>query len=228
MRIIFVRHGHPDYSMDCLTELGHKQAAATAIRLKEEGIQKIYASSCGRALETAEYISRELTLSIERCDFAREIDWGSIDGEPIFQNGNPWYTVEDMVTRGQPVMYTEWMDRKPFSSNKVVSHVRNVSQSMDTWLSTLGYEREGDFYRVGETTKKTIAMFSHAGSSSAMLAHLFNIPFPFVCHAMSPKFTGITTVSFSDEEGTIVSPKFEILNDARHIQNLQVENIYGN
>ena len=77
-------------------------------------------------------------------------------------------------------------------------------------------------------TKKTIAMFSHAGSSSAMLAHLFNIPFPFVCHAMSPKFTGITTVSFSDEEGTIVSPKFEILNDARHIQNLQVENIYGN
>ncbi len=29
MRIIFVRHGHPDYTNDCLTELGHLQAGAS-------------------------------------------------------------------------------------------------------------------------------------------------------------------------------------------------------
>lgn len=58
MRIIFVRHGHPNYVKDCLTDLGHKQAAAAAKRLKEESIQKIYASSCGRAVETAEYTAR--------------------------------------------------------------------------------------------------------------------------------------------------------------------------
>ena len=38
MRIIFVRHGHPNYVNDCLTELGHKHAAAAAERLKDEGI----------------------------------------------------------------------------------------------------------------------------------------------------------------------------------------------
>ncbi len=27
MRIIFVRHGHPNYERDCLTELGVKHAA---------------------------------------------------------------------------------------------------------------------------------------------------------------------------------------------------------
>lgn len=228
MRIIFVRHAHPNYAMDCLTNLGHKQAAAAAKRLKEEGIQKIYASSCGRAVETAEYTARELSLNIEQYDFAREISWGSMDEEPIFRNGHPWRTVDDMVAKGQSLVYTDWMDREPFCNNKVIQHVQSIAYNTDAWLNTLGYEREGNYYRVGENANKTVAMFSHGGSSSAMLARLFNLPFPFVCGTMCPEYTAITIVSFSSEIGTLVSPRFEIMNDARHIQDLQVENIYGN
>ena len=33
MRIIFVRHGEPDYKNDCLTAEGHIQAEAVAKRL---------------------------------------------------------------------------------------------------------------------------------------------------------------------------------------------------
>ena len=57
MRIIFVRHVHPNYVNDCLTELGHKHAAAVAERLKDEGISEIYSSTCGRAYETAGYVA---------------------------------------------------------------------------------------------------------------------------------------------------------------------------
>ena len=32
MRIIFVRHGHPNYRKDCLTELGHAHAEAAPSR----------------------------------------------------------------------------------------------------------------------------------------------------------------------------------------------------
>ena len=39
MRIIFVRHGHPDYIKNCLTEIGHKQAEAAAQRLS--GLEKL-------------------------------------------------------------------------------------------------------------------------------------------------------------------------------------------
>ena len=35
VRIIFIRHAHPNYTKDCLTEIGRKQAAAAAKRLKE-------------------------------------------------------------------------------------------------------------------------------------------------------------------------------------------------
>ena len=41
MRIIFVRHGEPDYANDCLTEQGRIQAEACAQRLREEGIEEI-------------------------------------------------------------------------------------------------------------------------------------------------------------------------------------------
>jgi RimJ/RimL family protein N-acetyltransferase len=44
LRIIFVRHGEPDYANDCLTPEGHKQAAAAAERLSVEGVREIYAT----------------------------------------------------------------------------------------------------------------------------------------------------------------------------------------
>ena len=53
MRIVFVRHGEPDYARDCLTENGKIQAALAAERLREEGIEEIYSSPLGRAAETA-------------------------------------------------------------------------------------------------------------------------------------------------------------------------------
>jgi glycosyltransferase involved in cell wall biosynthesis len=39
MRIVFVRHGHPNYADDCLTELGHEHAEAASLRLLNEGIR---------------------------------------------------------------------------------------------------------------------------------------------------------------------------------------------
>ena len=73
MRIIFVRHGEPDYANDCLTPTGRAQAAAAAERLSGEGIAAIYASPCGRASETAGYTARRLGLPVTTLDYMREI-----------------------------------------------------------------------------------------------------------------------------------------------------------
>ena len=86
MRILFVRHGEPDYARDCLTDEGRRQAAAAAERLAGEGIQKIYASPLGRAHETAAFTARRLGLGIETLDWMREITWGGpglpVEGHP--------------------------------------------------------------------------------------------------------------------------------------------------
>jgi probable phosphoglycerate mutase len=57
-----------------------------------------------------------------------------------------------------------------------------------------------------------------------VLGHIFNLPMPFVYYTIRPSFTAITVVTLSDTEGELVSPRFEIMNDARHIEGLGAEN----
>ena len=227
MRIIFVRHGHPDYAHDCLTELGRQHAAAAALRLQDEGIEAIYSSTHGRAMETASHLADALHLPVTGCDFMREINWGSVDGEPLFADGHPWDTVDRMVAQGESLVDPDWQNSETFRRNRVVQCVEKVAAGTDAWLATLGYTREGLYYRAGKDTKRTIAAFGHGGASTAILAHLFNLPFPFVTSTMGPDYTGITIVELPDAEGALVKPRLEMLNDARHIRGLTVENYFG-
>lgn len=227
MRIVFVRHGHPNYKDDCLTELGHLHAKAAAERLKNEGIQKIYSSTCGRAFQTAEYTAKALSLDVQGLDFMREIKWGGEKCADLPDKGHPWETVRTMADEGLDLLNTDWDKNYPFEVNPVVGCCHKMADDIDAWLKTLGYTREGLYYRVGERPFDTVALFSHGGSSSAALAHIFNLPFPFVCSAIRPDFTAITVVKFSDEQGKLVAPEFEIMNDARHIKNISTENIFG-
>ena len=87
MRLIFVRHGEPNYDLDCLTELGHKQAKIAAKRLLNEGIEKIFSSPLGRAYQTAQAFSEASGLKqIEIVDFMREIRYGLEDALYIDDN----------------------------------------------------------------------------------------------------------------------------------------------
>lgn len=227
MRIIFVRHGHPDYKNDCLTELGHLQAEAAAQRLSEEKIAKIYSSTCGRAFETAQHIAVPHGLEVEGCDFMREIGWGSTDDTPLFENGHPWYTADDMVAKGQSVTDDDWASKEPFCRNKVVQRTQKVIDGFDRWLEDLGYVKDGLYYRVRRNNPDTVVMASHGGSSSAALARLLNLTFPFMCATIRPEFTGITILSFDGEEGSLIKPTIEIANDARHIKGITMENVFG-
>lgn len=227
MRILFVRHGHPDYEHDCLTPLGHLHAEAAATRLKEEGISAVYTSTCGRAEETAGYTARMLGLTPVRCDFMREINWGGAEGRPLPLNGHPWDTADHLVALGEPLMDSAWADHPPFADNIVVDCVRRAGEAADAWLAGLGYRREGHYYRSPAAAPDTIAAFGHGGSFAAILGHLFNLPFPFVCAAMGFDYTGITAVELPLRPGELVLPRFAVHNDARHIRGMKVNNYFG-
>ena len=220
MKIYFVRHGHPNYKDDCLTPLGHRQAEAAAARLADEGIEAIYASTCGRAWETAGYTARRLGLDVVPCDFMREISWGAIDETILPQRGNPWLMSVEQAERGESFRESDWPEREPYCHSRMVECCATVSAGIDGWLSTLGYTREGDYYRVGEGTACTVAMFSHGGSSSAAMSHMINLPFPQFCGTFWLEFTSITVLELSDEPGRLTVPIVRLLNDARHIEGL--------
>lgn len=228
MDIYFVRHGHPNYKEDCLTELGHQQAAAAAERLKGCGIQQIYASTCGRAFETAEHTARALGLAVQKCEFMREISWKSPDGEALPHNGNPWDVVPDIVASGEPIPTDDWTERDPFCKSRLPSSYSVVAEGIDRWLADLGYTREGAYYRVGENTNQTVAMFSHGGSSSVALSHLLNVPFLQICAMFHLDFTSVTVLHFPNKAGELVMPKLYCVGDAKHIEGLgNITSTYG-
>ena len=224
MKIYFVRHGHPDYKNNCLTELGHKQAAAAAERLKDSGIERVYSSSYGRAIQTAEYTADILGLQVILGDFMKEIAWGSVDDTPILEAGHPWRLSTVFASEGKSLTDFDWRQKEPFCKSKVVASSDVVIAGLDAWLEGLGYKREGDYYRVGENTPKVVAMFSHGGSSSVVLSHLFNIPFPQICGMFRIDFTGIAVVDLPNKPGELVYPILRSL-DESHLVGIEAENL---
>ena len=53
MKLLIIRHGDPDYSIDSLTETGWKEAAMLVPRLEKLDVKAFYVSPLGRARDTA-------------------------------------------------------------------------------------------------------------------------------------------------------------------------------
>ncbi len=230
MCILFVRHGHPNYQKDCLTELGRQQAAAVTERLIDEGIDKLFCSTMGRARETASYVSERTGLEAEPLDFIREIGWGTSDGTPLpyRENGHPWSTAAFMAVHHLPLHDPNWRQQEPFvRNNNLIRTVERVLDGCDPWLASLGVIRDGAYYRVETPKWKTVCMVSHAGSSTVVLSHMLNLELPFLFAALNPHFTSITELrlgeQFDAEPGTLFTPAIELINDSRHILNCWAE-----
>ena len=214
MRIVFVRHGEPNYEKDCLTETGRKQAEAAAARLEREGISEIYASSMGRAQETAMFTARKLGLPVRTLDFMHEISWG---GPDVPMEGHPWTISDWMIDEKQFDFYREdWRQHPYFKNNSAVNCLDDISGKFDALLLRQGYRHEGPRYYCETDRQKTIAVFSHGGSGACALSHLLALPFPYVCSVMPYGLTSVTILNFPVQKGAYVHPRIELFNDLTH------------
>src|SRR2546423_3920599 len=87
--ILLVRHGQSQGNAERrfgghtampLSELGRRQAEATARVLADEGVTAIYASDLARAVATAEPLARATGLAITRTSAFRERSVGQMEG----------------------------------------------------------------------------------------------------------------------------------------------------
>ena len=216
MRIIFVRHGEPDYARDCLTAEGQRQAAAAAERLAGEGIGAIYASPLGRARETAEFTARRLGLPVTELDFMREITWGG-PGLPV--EGHPWTLGDWLIDREDfDFLRDDWRQHPYFRDNAAARCCRHIEARFDEFLAGLGYRREGGRYLCEGGDERTVALFSHGGSGACALARALNLPFPWVASVLPYDFTSIIIRAFEVRPGEYVHPRVELFNDCAHIR----------
>lgn len=215
MRIIFVRHGEPDYQRDCLTDLGRRQAEAAAQRLAGEGISRIFASPMGRAKQTAAATARKLGLPVVVLDYMHEITWG---GPGIPAEGHPWTLGDWLMEREDFDYYAhDWREHPWFRDNAATDCWRDIAARFDGFLEGFGYRHEGGRFFCRAEAEETVALFSHGGSGACALGSLLSLPFPYVASVMPYDFTSVIIVALPVRPGEYVHPRLELFNDAAHI-----------
>lgn len=75
MKLIFIRHGEPDYNTDSLTENGIQEAIALSKRVKNWEVTNFYVSPLGRAKETASYSLKAVEREAIILPFMREFSY---------------------------------------------------------------------------------------------------------------------------------------------------------
>ena len=214
MKLLLIRHGHPDYRLDCLTKLGHAQAEQVRKRLENEKIDSILSSSCGRAYETALHVASPRGMEVTKSDSFRELSWGPVEGSAHAFSYSPWDQAVQTVRDGLPLDESAPL----FLANTIGQSVRRVAEGIDGWLSTVGYPREGAYYRCERASNDTVALFAHAGAFTALLSHVLNVPFPQAVQCFHLEFTSVSALYFDVREGVLTAPRLTLLNDARHIE----------
>lgn len=215
MRILFIRHGEPDYENDCLTANGRAQAAAAAARLKREGITKIFSSPNGRAKETASYTADLLGLPVTVLEWLHEIDWG---GPGVPADGHPWTLGDKMIEEDDFDFFREdWRKHPFFAKNKALACYDRVAKEADGLLTAHGFRHEGTRFFCEAEEEETIAVFYHGGSGACVLAHLLSLPFPYVCVVFPYGLTSISELAFPVKGKAYVHPHVQLFNDVAHV-----------
>ena len=86
------------------------------------------------------------------------------------------------------------------------------------FLEELGYsfDEETGTYKVLRDNQDRVALFAHQGFGFAFLSVLLNIPYPMICTKFELRHSGMTVISFENEDGICV-PKVLTMSNDSHI-----------
>ena len=200
MKIMIIRHGDPDYSIDSLTEKGWREAELLSQRLINEGIDDFYCSPLGRAKDTASLTLKKLGKEAEILDWLHEFR-GTIVS-PFTGNTRHSWDLPPSIWCSEDRYYDikRWSEPELMANGNSLTIFEETKDGMDALLERYGWHREGMAYRGSEDV--TIALVCHFCLGITIVAYLLGIS-PVVAQNsffMSP--TSVTTlVSETDATG---------------------------
>lgn len=206
MRLLIIRHGDPDYSIDSLTEKGWKEAELLSRRLEKMQIDAFYCSPLGRAKDTASLTLKKMDRTAVEQDWLREF-WPLIE-RPDVQGRKAicWdFLPEDWTTDGRYFLRDAWYETDCMREGKVEEAYRYVTENFDKLLAEHGYVREGEMYRAERPNRDTIAIFCHFGLECVLLSHLMNVsPMILWHHTCAAPSTVTTVITEERREGKAI------------------------
>lgn len=194
MKLVFVRHGDPDYVHDSLTEKGKREAEILSHRIASMKVRDFYCSPLGRAKETAAMSLEPLGRTAVTFDWLREFP-GYIIDETSGNRRIPWDMMPGSWTK-KPKLYDKelWLDEPLMQTGDVREVYGRVTAGMDKLLEQYGYIRDGGMYRTTAGNEDTLVFFCHLGVTFAILSHLIGLSPIMLWHGFYVAPTSVTTV----------------------------------
>lgn len=217
MRLFLIRHADPDYPNNTITPAGHLEARALALRLQKLGLDRIYCSPLGRAIDTARYTADALGLTPTIMPWLAELAWARIDQETLGPS-TIWDVHGHTVhTHDRSRLYTEWHTLPPFDHPDYTSGLDHIRKESDIFLESLGYRRKEAIYEIQKSNREKIAIFCHGGFGLTWLSHLLNIPTPLVWAGFFLPPSSVTTILFDERTPAIAVPRCLGVGDISHL-----------
>ncbi|MBR1750788.1 MAG: histidine phosphatase family protein [Ruminococcus sp.] len=216
MKILLIRHGDPDYTIDSLTEKGHREAQLLAERIAPMNIKAYYMSPLGRARKTAEYTLNKAHRTAEVLDWTREFDTLIDDGKGGKRIAWDWLPADWTKV---PEYYDKdnWYKTPIMKAAGMEAGVKRVYNGLDELIERHGYRREGNYYRAVDPNNDTIAIFCHFGVTCVMLSHLVNVSPMILWHGFVSTPTSVTTVITEERREGIASFRVNAFGDISHL-----------
>lgn len=241
MRLIFVRHGDPDYANDTITAKGRRDAELLAQRIIKWDVTDFYCSPLGRARATAACTLDKLGRNAVTLDWMREFSY-HIDDPVTGRHGVPWDFVPSYWSN-DPLMFDQnrWVETDVMQQNpQIAATYKETCRKLDEFLAGYGYHRKDHYYQTdkedifltstvapGGTTnvdhlvrkekEPVIVIFCHLGIICVVLSHLLNIPFPLLVHGFFLPTTSLTILSTEERWGKEAYFRVQAMGDMAHL-----------
>lgn len=218
MKLLFVRHGDPNYEIDSLTEKGWKEAAYLSEKLAKLDVKEFYVSPLGRAKDTASLtLERMNRAAIEKewlREFAVSIERPDIPG----RLGPTWdWLPEDWMAEEKYFLKDAWYDTDIMKKYGVKEEYDWICRNFDELLAELGYHRDGKIYRAEKSNNDTYVFFCHLGLGCVLISHLLNISPMILWHGLCAAPSSVTTVVTEERREGVAAFRMLSYGDISHL-----------
>lgn len=218
MKLIIVRHGDPDYSIDSLTEKGRHEAILLAERLSKLDITAFFCSPLGRAAATAEPTLKKMHRTAETKKWLEEFSGYVIDPK-TGEKRIPW-DLMPMYWTNEPSYYSKdsWLKTPLMQSANVEQRYSEVCRGLDELLTEYGYKRENAYYRVMQNSNSdTLVLFCHFGVECVLLSHLLGISPLVLWQGFIALTSSVTTLITEEREEGVAYFRCNGFSDISHL-----------
>ena len=215
MKILIVRHGDPDYSIDSLTPTGWVEAELLSHRLSKLDVTQFYVSPLGRAKDTAKATLEKMGREAIVKPWLRELS------PPREMAGklNCFWDWLPQIWAANPDFYDrdKWWDAPIFQEAGLEATVKEIWAGLDKMLADHGYVREGNLYRAVRPNEDTIVLVCHFGLQCVLLSHLLGVSPMILWHGTCAAPTSVTTLVTEERREGIASFRMSAFGDISHL-----------